>query len=108
MSPSGWAPSSSPGIRPCPPSAPPRPQQRQEPKFMTTGQTVPSVLFVCVKNGGKSQMAAALMRLNSDQPPRRDDHSIYMSLRSLLSDKIFPECYSSVSKMEAYLKWLPP
>lgn len=29
---------------------------------MTTPQTVPSVLFVCVKNGGKSQMAAALMR----------------------------------------------
>lgn len=25
-------------------------------------QTRPSVLFVCVKNGGKSQMAAALMR----------------------------------------------
>ena len=24
--------------------------------------TTPSVLFVCVKNGGKSQMAAALMR----------------------------------------------
>ena len=29
---------------------------------MTTPHTVPSVLFVCVKNGGKSQMAAALMR----------------------------------------------
>jgi len=29
---------------------------------MTTPQPVPSVLFVCVKNGGKSQMAAALMR----------------------------------------------
>ncbi|MGA4506721.1 low molecular weight phosphatase family protein [Propionibacteriaceae bacterium G1746] len=27
-----------------------------------TDQTRPSVLFVCVKNGGKSQMAAALMR----------------------------------------------
>lgn len=27
-----------------------------------SGQTTPSVLFVCVKNGGKSQMAAALMR----------------------------------------------
>lgn len=26
-----------------------------------TGHTTPSVLFVCVKNGGKSQMAAALM-----------------------------------------------
>jgi arsenate-mycothiol transferase len=24
--------------------------------------TTPSVLFVCVKNGGKSQMAAGLMR----------------------------------------------
>src|SRR5699024_9934071 len=30
--------------------------------LMTTPQPVPSVLFVCVKNGGKSQMAAALMR----------------------------------------------
>ena len=28
---------------------------------MTTSST-PSVLFVCVKNGGKSQMAAGLMR----------------------------------------------
>ncbi|MDY6055055.1 low molecular weight phosphatase family protein [Micrococcus sp.] len=27
--------------------------------------SVPSVLFVCVKNGGKSQMAAALMRLEA-------------------------------------------
>ncbi|SJN28415.1 arsenate-mycothiol transferase ArsC [Luteococcus japonicus] len=27
--------------------------------------TKPSVLFVCVKNGGKSQMAAALMRLRA-------------------------------------------
>ena len=27
-----------------------------------TGPTRPSVLFVCVKNGGKSQMAAGLMR----------------------------------------------
>ncbi|MDZ4232205.1 MAG: low molecular weight phosphatase family protein, partial [Dietzia sp.] len=26
---------------------------------------VPGVLFVCVKNGGKSQMAAALMRLHA-------------------------------------------
>ena len=26
-------------------------------------ETKPSVLFVCVKNAGKSQMAAALMRL---------------------------------------------
>lgn len=34
---------------------------------MTTGQTVPSVLFVCVKNGGKSQMAAALMRHHAAQ-----------------------------------------
>ena len=32
---------------------------------MTTGAT-PSVLFVCVKNGGKSQMAAALMRHHAD------------------------------------------
>jgi arsenate-mycothiol transferase len=29
---------------------------------MTGGNTRPSVLFVCVKNGGKSQMAAGLMR----------------------------------------------
>ncbi|GIG28435.1 low molecular weight phosphatase family protein [Cellulomonas marina] len=28
----------------------------------TTAPHVPSVLFVCVKNGGKSQMAAGLMR----------------------------------------------
>jgi len=28
---------------------------------------VPSVLFVCVKNGGKSQMAAALMRLHAGE-----------------------------------------
>lgn len=28
----------------------------------TGGAGLPSVLFVCVKNGGKSQMAAALMR----------------------------------------------
>ena len=27
--------------------------------------TIPSVLFVCVKNGGKSQMAAALARLHA-------------------------------------------
>ncbi|HEY5151650.1 MAG TPA: low molecular weight phosphatase family protein, partial [Mycobacterium sp.] len=27
-----------------------------------TAPTQPSVLFVCVKNGGKSQMAAGLMR----------------------------------------------
>ena len=27
-----------------------------------TGTSTPSVLFVCVKNGGKSQMAAGLMR----------------------------------------------
>src|SRR5699024_493658 len=33
-----------------------------EPKLMTTPHTVPSVLFVCVRNGGKAQMAAALMR----------------------------------------------
>lgn len=29
---------------------------------MTSSAETPSVLFVCVKNGGKSQMAAALMR----------------------------------------------
>jgi arsenate-mycothiol transferase len=29
---------------------------------MTAPQRTPSVLFVCVKNGGKSQMAAGLMR----------------------------------------------
>ncbi len=29
---------------------------------VTADTPVPSVLFVCVKNGGKSQMAAALMR----------------------------------------------
>ncbi|MFC3688832.1 low molecular weight phosphatase family protein [Aquipuribacter hungaricus] len=28
----------------------------------TPDQTLPTVLFVCVKNGGKSQMAAGLMR----------------------------------------------
>lgn len=32
----------------------------------TAGQArIPSVLFVCVRNGGKSQMAAALMRLQA-------------------------------------------
>lgn len=29
---------------------------------MTDSSSIPSVLFVCVKNGGKSQMAAGLMR----------------------------------------------
>jgi arsenate-mycothiol transferase len=29
---------------------------------MTPGTSTPSVLFVCVKNGGKSQMAAGLLR----------------------------------------------
>ena len=29
---------------------------------MTENASTPSVLFVCVKNGGKSQMAAGLMR----------------------------------------------
>ena len=29
---------------------------------MTDAVNKPSVLFVCVKNGGKSQMAAGLMR----------------------------------------------
>lgn len=33
---------------------------QEEPLTMTTDR--PAVLFVCVKNGGKSQMAAALMR----------------------------------------------
>src|SRR5699024_5477912 len=51
--------------RRCPPSQPRRPiphQSTHEPKLMTTPHTVPSVLFVCGKNGGKSHMAAALMR----------------------------------------------
>ena len=29
---------------------------------MSVSDPIPAVLFVCVKNGGKSQMAAALMR----------------------------------------------
>lgn len=29
--------------------------------------SIPSILFVCVKNGGKSQMAAALMRLHAGE-----------------------------------------
>src|SRR5699024_959794 len=62
MWPCGQVPNSSRRTPRCPRSAPPRPQQRQAPKLMTTPQPVPSVLFVCVKNGGKSQMAAALMR----------------------------------------------
>jgi arsenate-mycothiol transferase len=32
------------------------------PKTASTPSKTPSVLFVCVKNGGKSQMAAGLMR----------------------------------------------
>ena len=32
---------------------------------MSRDSPVPSVLFVCVRNGGKSQMAAALMRLRA-------------------------------------------
>lgn len=32
-----------------------------------TASATPSVLFVCVKNGGKSQMAAALMRRRADE-----------------------------------------
>ena len=32
---------------------------------MTRTPSTPGVLFVCVKNGGKSQMAAALMRLHA-------------------------------------------
>ena len=32
---------------------------------MTSSSPTPSVLFVCVKNGGKSQMAAALLRLRA-------------------------------------------
>src|SRR5699024_2071328 len=31
-----------------------------------TEEATPTVLFVCVKNGGKSQMAAALMRHRAD------------------------------------------
>lgn len=31
-----------------------------------TSPSTPSVLFVCVKNGGKSQMAAALMRYHAE------------------------------------------
>src|SRR5699024_12245275 len=61
----GELPSSPPMTRRCPPSIPRRPmppQSTQEPKLMTTPHTVPSVLFVGVKNVGKSQMAAALMR----------------------------------------------
>lgn len=34
---------------------------------MTTGPARPSVLFVCVKNGGKSQIAAALLRHHAGQ-----------------------------------------
>lgn len=34
---------------------------------MTTTESMPSVLFVCVKNGGKSQMAATLMRHRAAQ-----------------------------------------
>lgn len=34
---------------------------------MSTPNTTSSVLFVCVKNGGKSQMAAALMRHHVEQ-----------------------------------------
>ena len=34
---------------------------------MTRNSRTPSVLFVCVKNGGKSQMAAALMRLHGGE-----------------------------------------
>lgn len=34
---------------------------------MTTNENLPSVLFICVKNGGKSQMAAALMRHRAAQ-----------------------------------------
>src|SRR5699024_4613448 len=38
---------------------------------MTTPATTPSVLFVCVKNGGKSQMAAALMRHHAEETGAR-------------------------------------
>lgn len=34
---------------------------------MTTPAHIPSVLFVCSRNGGKSQMAAALMQLRAEQ-----------------------------------------
>ena len=40
---------------------------------MTSSPSTPSVLFVCVKNGGKSQMAAALMRLHAS--PSVEVHS---------------------------------
>ena len=39
-------------------ASPPSP----DPVSVTVTATTPSVLFVCVKNGGKSQMAAGLMR----------------------------------------------
>jgi len=35
---------------------------------MATPERTPSVLFVCVKNGGKSQMAAGLMRKLAGHP----------------------------------------
>lgn len=38
---------------------------------MMNSQSVPSVLFVCVKNGGISQMAAALMRHHAAQSGTR-------------------------------------
>lgn len=34
---------------------------------MTTSESVPSVLFVCVSNGGKSPMAAALMCRHAEE-----------------------------------------
>ncbi|WP_342590770.1 low molecular weight phosphatase family protein [Paeniglutamicibacter terrestris] len=36
-------------------------------KCSSTAAPSPSVLFVCVKNGGKSQMAAGLMKLEAGQ-----------------------------------------
>lgn len=34
---------------------------------MSAPSRIPSVLFICVRNGGKSQMAAALMRLHAGE-----------------------------------------
>src|SRR5690625_5089537 len=40
---------------------------------MTTPATTPSVLFVCVKYGGTSQMAAALMRHHAEETGARPE-----------------------------------
>jgi arsenical-resistance protein len=47
---------------PADPAAVPAPQRPSAAPVLGSPATPPSVLFVCVKNGGKSQMAAALMR----------------------------------------------